>query len=285
MKKALINIAATLVIFGCYAGAQSTQNNDPVNPARVIRWTNDGCTTDNAVATFSFYRNQTDVSPVWKETQTNTDQNAFNFVGNVSGGLPTDIFSSGSVGWLELVCSGDTTNVAPRIPLTAAPYAISSIDSANLGGRPASDYVLASQIGTGVSNENLNNEISRAQQAETGLAELMTNETTARQNAVSALQLSDVATSSQIAAISASIAAMQSQIATLQAANAALSAKVVALTATSSTTQSMQPALIPVVIVGTPVVAPKTDTIVSPDNTNVDSLTPARANRLSSDIR
>jgi hypothetical protein len=80
---------------------------------------------------------------------------------------------------------------------------------------------------------------------------------------------------------------MHSQIATLQAANAALSAKGVALTAASSTTQSMQPAqLIPVVMIATSVVAPRTDSIVIPDPTNVDrSLPPARANRLSSDIR
>jgi hypothetical protein len=191
MKNLVINTLATLVVLSSLAGAQENPNNNPVNPARVILWTG-GCNTDNSGDTlstyrFSVYRNQTDASPLWQETQMNADQNFFNYVGNASGGVPTDIFSSGSAGWLELVYNGDTTNTVPRLPLTAVPSAISSIDSANLAGRPASDYALASRIGTRGTNQNLNNEISRAQQTEAGLAEQTTNETTARQNAVSAL--------------------------------------------------------------------------------------------------
>jgi len=240
MKNMIKKIFAAIVVLTSIASAQNylpgvLSNDVPVNPARVILWRLDGCNTDNATATYSFYRNLSDDSPLWQESQPNADRNNYSYVGNTSGGVPTDIFSNGSAGWLEQACSGDT-NPAPRVALTAVPYAISSMDSASLGGRPASDYALASQL-TNAPDVNVS-EKSRAQEAESNLFRQVTNEAHERQSAFSSLQLDSVASASQLASLNAAIVSLQSRIAALERTNTSLSALVAALSVRPMITQS-----------------------------------------------
>jgi hypothetical protein len=185
-----------------------------------------------ATGTFSIYQGENDTVPLWQENQT-FGANDYSFPGATTNGVPTDIFSNGSARWLELVCDG---NVYTRIPLAASPYAISAVDSANLGGRPASDYALVSQLGSTTSSSALSNEISRSQQAEADLAQQITTEVNIRQSTAATMQLNEVATASQMASLNSAIVALQSQIAALQNSNTALAAQLVSLTGMQSAT-------------------------------------------------
>jgi hypothetical protein len=63
---------------------------------------------------------------------------------NAPGGLPTALFAAGEARWLGVTAEGGTEG--PRKRLVSVPYALKALDAATLGGRPASDYALASEL-------------------------------------------------------------------------------------------------------------------------------------------
>ena len=96
--------------------------------------------------TFAIYENETGGDPIWQETQTlavDAQGNYSVLLGATSvDGLPVNLFAGGAPRWLSVQAQGKG---AARTLLTAVPYAVSAVTAANadnLGGRPASDYLL-----------------------------------------------------------------------------------------------------------------------------------------------
>jgi hypothetical protein len=101
--------------------------------------------------TFSIYKNQADVAPLWQETQTVQADAAGQYtvlLGAMSAqGLPIDLFTSGEARWLGVAAANLPEQ--PRVLLVSVPYALKAGDAETLGGKPASAYLLASQDQSG----------------------------------------------------------------------------------------------------------------------------------------
>ena len=97
--------------------------------------------------TFWIFNDAEGGAPLWTEQQDVIPNKAglyTVFLGSNSGGLPRDIFASGEARWIETSAVGFRAN--SRSPLVSVPYALKASDAETLGGRPASDYVLAEQL-------------------------------------------------------------------------------------------------------------------------------------------
>jgi len=97
---------------------------------------------------FALYENQDDTVPLWQETQElQTDQQGHYSVllgSTQSGGLPLDLFTAQQARWLGIQATGQAEG--PRVLLVSVPYALRAEEAEQLGGKPASDYVLASDL-------------------------------------------------------------------------------------------------------------------------------------------
>ena len=95
--------------------------------------------------TFSLYDAQSDQVAAWQERQIVTLDSEGRYrvlLGAVSlNGLPLEIFSSSEARWLGVRPDGQPEQ--PRILLVSVAYALKAADADLLGGRPASDFVLA----------------------------------------------------------------------------------------------------------------------------------------------
>jgi hypothetical protein len=98
--------------------------------------------------TLAIYAEQQGGAPVWQETQTVTidDRGRYSLLlgATTSGGIPPDIFGSNEAHWLGTRFERAGEVEAPRVRLTSVPYALRAAEADTLGGRPASDYQLAS---------------------------------------------------------------------------------------------------------------------------------------------
>jgi hypothetical protein len=117
---------------------------------------------------------------------------------------------------------------------------MSSADSANLGGKPASAYALADSVATTASNANLNNEISRAQLIEGNLAVDLASAQHGIQSEATRAIGAETAINNNVATLTAMITDLQAQINALRAASPALVAAT-ATPASSPATSSAQP--------------------------------------------
>ncbi len=96
--------------------------------------------------TFALYADREGGTPLWLETQ-NVELDAQGRYSLLLGaatreGLPLEIFSSGEARWLGIQVQGEEEQA--RILLVSVPYALKAADADRLGGRPASDFALAS---------------------------------------------------------------------------------------------------------------------------------------------
>lgn len=95
--------------------------------------------------TFSLYRDQTEPTPIWQETQTVELESTGRYSALLGvtneAGLPLEIFSAGEARWLGI--RPDAQTEQPRILFLSVAYALKAADSDMLGGRPASAFVLA----------------------------------------------------------------------------------------------------------------------------------------------
>jgi hypothetical protein len=106
----------------------------------------DGKPAANSVPlTFSLYQFEEGGSPLWVETQTvqlDSQGRYTTLLGATSpGGLPQDLFTSGSARWLGVQPSLPGAGEQPRALLVGVPYAFKAADAETLGGKPASAYV------------------------------------------------------------------------------------------------------------------------------------------------
>ncbi|MCU1286288.1 MAG: hypothetical protein JWO13_2638 [Acidobacteriales bacterium] len=159
---------------------------------RTLSVSNVSCASYPNSVTFSLYNNESDSSPVWQEIQIVVSHpgsyNHIALVGATTNGVPADVFSSQNAHWLGIKCNGEVEMT--RTILTATSYSVHSANSDSLGGKPASAYALAdsaNSINTTALNANLNSESSRAQIAESNLAQQMVTETAARNDAMTAM--------------------------------------------------------------------------------------------------
>jgi len=97
--------------------------------------------------TLSIYADQQGGAPLWQETQTIAldAQGRYSLIlGSTSAnGIPAAVFGSGEAKWLGTVFERAGEVEGPRVRLTSVPYALRASDADTLGGRPASDYQLA----------------------------------------------------------------------------------------------------------------------------------------------
>ena len=99
------------------------------------------------IVTLAVYTEETGGAPLWQETQTVTieAQGRYSIVmgATLPDGLPVELFASGGARWLGLHVARAGEQEQPRVLLTSVPYALRASNADTLGGRPASDYVLA----------------------------------------------------------------------------------------------------------------------------------------------
>jgi hypothetical protein len=148
-KGTAISIGALLIIAATGGGQESSPSASVV--PRLVSFSgvvNDSAgkpASGSATLTFSLYEVQDGGSPLWVETQTvQTDGEGHYtaFLGAASpGGIPLDLFSTGSAKWLGIAPSLPGMGELPRILLVGVPYALKAADADTLGGKPASAFV------------------------------------------------------------------------------------------------------------------------------------------------
>jgi len=101
--------------------------------------------------TFSIYKDQTEGSPLWMETQNIQADVRGNYSiqlgATKSDGLPVELFASGEARWLGVRVNGGEEQ--PRVMLLSVPYALKAGDAATIGGLPPSAFVLAAPPSAG----------------------------------------------------------------------------------------------------------------------------------------
>jgi len=103
--------------------------------------------TGTVAVTFSLYELQEGGTPLWSETQSlvlGAQGQYTAFLGAASpGGLPLDLFATGTARWLGVQPELPSVGEQPRILLVGVPYALKAADADTLGGKPASAFVLS----------------------------------------------------------------------------------------------------------------------------------------------
>lgn len=98
--------------------------------------------------TFALYESEDDAVPLWQEMQElQVDEQGHYSVllgATQSGGLPLEAFAGEQARWLGVQAAGQAEG--PRVLLVSVPYALRAEEAEQLGGKPASDYVLASDL-------------------------------------------------------------------------------------------------------------------------------------------
>jgi hypothetical protein len=97
---------------------------------------------------FAVYEAQAGGAALWAENQVVEldEQSQYSVLlgATRSDGLPVELFPAGKARWLGVQVEGRDED--PRVLLVSVPYALKAEDAAKLGGRSASDFVLAEQL-------------------------------------------------------------------------------------------------------------------------------------------
>ena len=126
----------------------------------VVRWTGSLPEAAGRVLEvhFAIYQDQAGGLALWSETQpvkVGADGKYSVLLGaTTDDGLPAGLFQSGLARWIEARPAGgarpETSAIPPRSLLAAVPYAFKSVDSENLAGRAAADYVTREDLQSAV---------------------------------------------------------------------------------------------------------------------------------------
>lgn len=118
---------------------------------RVVRMTGVFRSADHRPAgpsetvTYSIYSDESGGTLLWQETQSvavdHQGQYAILLGALSQEGLPPTVFAAGESRWMSVQWQGQAEG--PRTLVTAVPYAVKAADADMLGGRPASDYLVA----------------------------------------------------------------------------------------------------------------------------------------------
>src|SRR5262245_52366796 len=97
--------------------------------------------------TLSIYADPEGGVPLWQETQTvaldGQGRYALLLGASQADGIPAAVFASGDAHWWGLRFERAGEVEGPRTRITSVPYALRAAEADTLGGRPASDYLLA----------------------------------------------------------------------------------------------------------------------------------------------
>jgi len=106
--------------------------------------------------TLSIYRDERGGDPLWSETQNvnvDSEGNYSALLGStLPDGVPADLFATGEPRWLGVRFNRPGEDEQRRVMLVSVPYAMKAADAETLGGRPASDYMLAAPPVAGVAD-------------------------------------------------------------------------------------------------------------------------------------
>jgi hypothetical protein len=95
--------------------------------------------------TFELYAQQSGSAGLWIETQNVTPDASGNYTVllgvSSANGVPPELFASGEARWLGLRAEQQVEQ--PRVLLVSVPCALKAGDAETLGGRPASDFLVA----------------------------------------------------------------------------------------------------------------------------------------------
>ena len=150
-NRTLVLLLGIGLVCSLLSTAQESTSNPSSMVPRLVSFS--GKTTDtqgNALSgivgvTFAIYKDQTDGSPLWLETQNVQADAKGNYTAQLGAakpdGLPLDLFSSGEARWLGVTINGGQEQ--PRVLLLSVPYALKAADAETIGGLPPSAFVLA----------------------------------------------------------------------------------------------------------------------------------------------
>ncbi|MEO0080937.1 MAG: hypothetical protein ABIL25_01425 [candidate division WOR-3 bacterium] len=98
---------------------------------------------------FEIYTQSTGGSPVWSETQQNVQVTGglFNVILGSNNQIEPTELPEGPECWFQVTVEGDP--ILPRTRIVSAPYAYNADDAANLGNRPAADYISVTTVAGG----------------------------------------------------------------------------------------------------------------------------------------
>ena len=107
--------------------------------------------------TFALYSDQEGGAPLWLETQNvqldEQGRYAVLLGSTASEGMPLEVFSAEGARWLGVQPQGQPEQ--PRVLLVAVPFALKAAEAETLGGRSASEFVLAEDLLTPEGREQL----------------------------------------------------------------------------------------------------------------------------------
>src|SRR5713226_4120583 len=103
--------------------------------------------------TFAIYKEQEGGAALWLETQNVEldEQGRYTVLlgSSKSEGLPLELFIAGEPRWLGVQVNLAKELEQPRVLLVSVPYALKASDADTLGGKPASVFLTAEQVGGG----------------------------------------------------------------------------------------------------------------------------------------
>ncbi|MBI3404742.1 MAG: hypothetical protein HY046_04725, partial [Acidobacteria bacterium] len=175
--RSLVRIIALIALFAITAMAQERLAASPDTPAArvqskdgvpaiqntgavprlvkfggTLREANGTARTGTVGVVFAVYAEANGGAPLWMETQ-NVSLDELGKYSALLGastrdGVPLDLFSSGEPRWLGVQVQLPDEPEQQRVLLVSVPYALKASDADTLGGKPATEYLLRSQLGT-----------------------------------------------------------------------------------------------------------------------------------------
>ena len=150
MRQVLVALSIVAAFTQTTARAQTQDQSVPrlINITGVFRPADGQPPAAVETVTLAIYADPQGGAALWQETQTVAldDRGRYSLLlgGTTSGGIPPDMFAAGDARWLGTRFERPGEVEGPRVRLTSVPYALRAANADTLGGRPASDYLLAS---------------------------------------------------------------------------------------------------------------------------------------------
>jgi len=161
-KSALLSLLAVSLLCSLMAAQQPASSSHQPAVPRLVNFSGRAVEVSGkaisgvAGVTFAIYKDQSDGSPLWLETQNVQADARGNYSAQLGAtraeGLPLDLFSSGEARWLGVRVNGGQEQ--PRVLLLSVPYALKAADAETIGGLPPSAFLLAAPVSSGASSNS-----------------------------------------------------------------------------------------------------------------------------------
>src|SRR6185436_14248734 len=150
MRRVVVAVLLVLLLSSPSAQAQSSDQSVPrlINITGVFRPADGQPPAAVETMTLAIYADEQGGAPLWLETQTVAldERGRYSLLLGATnpGGIPPEIFGATAPHWLGTRFQRPGEVEGARVRLTSVPYALRAASADTLGGRPASDYLLAS---------------------------------------------------------------------------------------------------------------------------------------------